>query len=49
MMILYKNPKNRDMGPVCCLVWPYGCNDVMGHGRGGHKGRRGLIDGLAES
>ena len=34
MMIPYKSPKNRDMGPVCCLVWPYGRNDVMGHGRG---------------
>ena len=28
------------MGPVCCLVWPHGRNDVMGHGLGGHGGRR---------
>ena len=45
MMIPYKSKKNRDMGPMCCLVWSYGRNDVMGHGRRSHRGRGGRTKG----
>ena len=43
MIIPYKSKKKRDMGPVCCLVWPYGRNDIMGHGRRESSGVMGVI------
>ena len=49
MMIPYESAKNRDMGPVCCPVWPYGRNDVMMHGCGGRRGSWGVVGGGAVS
>ena len=49
MMIPYKSPINCDMRPVCCVVWPYGRNDVMMHSCGGRRESWGVVGGGAGS